>query len=306
MMITEDESYRQFTKPAELHKAVNTLRGLVAGMTLEEGFSDTEAMELTNWCAVHAYLQDRHPFSELIPVVQDALADGFLTEDESKDILWLCSNFVDDSKYYDVITSSIQFLYGMFHGIVSDGVLSDEEILKLRTWLENNDYLKRVYPFDEIDSLLYAVLSDGKISDDERNMLMAFFGTFIDFQNSWNLREADFIALREKYSVGGICAHCPDVSFEGKTFCFTGKSSVCDRSTIEDEIVELGGIVRSSVTKKTDFLVMGDEGNQCWTYTSYGRKVEDAIALRKAGARVTIVNEHDFWAAVTVAKGEKS
>ena len=30
-METERE-YRQFTKPAELHKAINTLRGLVAGI----------------------------------------------------------------------------------------------------------------------------------------------------------------------------------------------------------------------------------------------------------------------------------
>ena len=32
-MPTKDlEDYRRFTKPAELHKAVNTLRGLVAGI----------------------------------------------------------------------------------------------------------------------------------------------------------------------------------------------------------------------------------------------------------------------------------
>lgn len=27
-----EREYRQFTKPAELHKAINTLRGLVAGI----------------------------------------------------------------------------------------------------------------------------------------------------------------------------------------------------------------------------------------------------------------------------------
>ena len=31
----EIEDYRTFTKPAELHKAVNTLKGLVAGITTD-------------------------------------------------------------------------------------------------------------------------------------------------------------------------------------------------------------------------------------------------------------------------------
>ncbi len=303
MGTAEIEDYRQFTKPAELHKAANTLRGLVAGMTAENGLSEAEAMELANWCSLHAHLQNRHPFSEIIPVVQEALADGVLDAEESKDILWLCSNFVDDSKYYDVTTSSIQFLSGLIHGIVSDGTLSDGEIIKLRTWLENNSYLRGTYPFDEIDSLIHTALADGRISEDERNMLMAFFGTFIDFRDSWNLRETDFNDLRKKYSVEGICAYRPDISFAKKVFCFTGKSSVCDRDTITDEVVELGGVFRSSVSKKTDYLIVGNEGNPCWAFSCYGRKVEEAIALRKAGAGVTIVNERDFWTAVKATKG---
>ena len=303
MGTAEIEDYRQFTKPAELHKAVNTLRGLVAGMTAEDGLSEAEAMELANWCSLHAHLQSRHPFSELIPAVQEALSDGILDAEESKDILWLCSNFEDDSKYYDITTSSIQFLSGLIHGMISDGELSDGEIIKLHAWLEDNAYLRGTYPFDEINSLIHTTLADGKISEDERNMLMAFFSTFIDFRASWNLNEADFNELRERYSVDGICAFCPDIIFAGKVFCFTGKSSVCDRDTIADEIVGLGGIFRSSVSKKTDYLIIGNEGNPCWAFSCYGRKVEEAIALRKAGVGITIVNECDFWAAVKAAKG---
>lgn len=35
----EVEDYRKFTAPAELHKAVNTLRGLVAGITTDHTVS---------------------------------------------------------------------------------------------------------------------------------------------------------------------------------------------------------------------------------------------------------------------------
>ena len=62
----EVEDYRKFTAPAELHKAVNTLRGLVAGITTDHTVSDDEINELSNWCLVNSNFSSRHPFSELI------------------------------------------------------------------------------------------------------------------------------------------------------------------------------------------------------------------------------------------------
>ncbi len=50
--------------------------------------------------------------------------------------------------------------------------------------------------------------------------------------------------------------------------------------------------------KKVHYVVIGAEGNQCWAYSCYGRKVEKAIKLRKEGVRVVIVHELDFHDAV--------
>ena len=50
--------------------------------------------------------------------------------------------------------------------------------------------------------------------------------------------------------------------------------------------------------RKTNYLIVGNAGNPCWAYACYGRKIEEAVALRKEGAQVTIVNETDFWDAV--------
>ena len=62
----------------------------------------------------------------------------------------------------------------MVHGLLADGYLSDKEISALDEWMSNNDYLAGTYPYDEIESLLVAARQDGKISEDERNMLTAF------------------------------------------------------------------------------------------------------------------------------------
>lgn len=294
----ELEEYRKFTKPAELHKAVNTLRGLVAGINSDTEIGSKEITELINWCELHTHLNDRHPFSELLPVVEAACADGVITEDESKDILWLCNNFADNSSYYNEVTSSIQFLSGMIHGIMADGDLGDKEISTLKSWVDANEFLSGTYPFDEINSLLHTVLADKKITNEEREELMAFFGNVIDFTSSYNLSEADFSNLREKYTVSGICAFCPDIEFEDRTFCFTGESYRAKRAEMATAVQSLGGIVKSAVTAKTNYLIVGNAGNPCWAYACYGRKIEEAVRLRKAGESVLIVNETDFWDAV--------
>ena len=301
-MAKEMEEYRAFTEPAELHKAINTLRGIIAGINSDAKLGEQEISELVHWCTLQAPVRNRHPFSEILPVVEAACADGVVTEDEAKDILWLCSNFADDSTYYDAITSSIQFLSGMIHGMMADGELSDREIAALKEWVDTNDFLAGTYPFDEINSLLYAILEDKKITEEEREQLAAFCSNVIDFTTSYNLMEPDYAKLREEYSISGICAFCPEVTFQGKTFCFTGESYRAKRAEIAAVVERLGGVMRSGVSPKTDYLVVGNAGNPCWAFACYGRKIEDAIRLRKDGAKVVIVNETDFWDAVEDAE----
>lgn len=305
--MSEMEDYRVFTKPAELQKAINTLRGIVSGISSDRNVSQDEITELAHWCEIHANLRDRHPFSELLPIVEDALADGVITDDESKDILWVCNSFVDRGTFYDATTSSIQFLQGLIHGIMADGELSNLEIHSLKKWIDANDFLNGSYPFDEICAMLYTILEDGVITQDEREQLTGFLSNVIDFTSSYNLNEKDFSQLREKYGIMGICAAFPDIVFQGKLFCFTGESHRAKREEITALVARLGGALRSSVTTRTDYLVVGNAGNPCWAYACYGRKIEDAMAIRKSGGRVVIVNEIDFWDALddAMAKIEK-
>ena len=60
------QAYRQFTKPSELHKAINMLRGIVAGISSSGDVNKLELAELSNWCILHSGLKDRHPFSEIM------------------------------------------------------------------------------------------------------------------------------------------------------------------------------------------------------------------------------------------------
>lgn len=290
-----NRDYRQFTKPAELHKAINTLRGIIAGISTDTAVSQSEINELSHWCQVHGHLRDRHPFSEILPIIEAACSDGNITDEESKDILWVCSSFADSGSYYDSITSSIQFLSGLVHGIMADGAISDSEIHSLQSWINANDFLAGCYPFDEINALLTSIMADKQIDADERNTLMAFLSNLIEFKNSFNLNERNFSSLRDEYSVSGICAACPDIQIEGHSFCFTGESYRSTRKEITEIIEKLGGSVRSGVSQKVDYLIVGNAGNPCWAYACYGRKIEEAVHLRQSGGHIIIANETDFW-----------
>ena len=288
-------SYRIYTKPSELDKAVNTLCGIIEGIQIDNAINQSEILELVNWCTLHRHLIDRHPFSEIIPLIDEKLSDDDLTPDELMDIAWVCDNIKKESVYYDLITNQIQQLQGIFHGILADAQLTDEEIFNLQTWIENHDFLNGTYPYDEIKSLLSTILADQKITSDENNILKSFLSDFVDLKTSYNIHQTKIDELKSQYSLQGICVLNPPITIINKTFCFTGESEKAKRKEIAEIITDFGGIFSPSVTKKTDYSLVGNSGNPCWAFSCYGRKVEKAVELRKLGQAIIIVNENDFW-----------
>lgn len=293
----DEQTYRRYTAPAELHKALNMLRGIMDGIQADSHITDGEAMELANWCSLHANLESYTPFAELLPLIRDAMADGRIDEEEREDILWLCQAGDPERPYYDLVTSELQYLNGFAHGLLADGRLVDEEILALQRWIDDREDLMGSYPFDEIRALLAEILRDGVVTPEERGTLTAFLSSLLDYRDSYNLREADYEELRRQYSVAGVCALCPEISFAGRTFVFTGEACR-PRDELMDAASARGGKVRKSVSSRTDYLVVGSGGNPCWAYARYGRKIEAAVALRKQGARLQIIHEDDYWDAV--------
>ncbi|ESU71081.1 MULTISPECIES: BRCT domain-containing protein [Geobacillus] len=299
----EIEDYRKFASKAELHKSINSLIGIIHGIRSDNITNEKEITELIHWCNLHRRFAKKAPFNEIIPLIDQALLDNKLEEEELEDILWLCNNIINENdfnSYYDVITSSIQQLHGILHGIMADNVLNDMEIEQLSIWIDDHDFLRGTYPFDEIHSLLVSVKQDGMISEDEKNLLKAFFTTFIDTKVSRNIHELDVKFLQSQYSISGICAVNPEIIFENKVFSFTGASHRATRNEIARIIQEMGGIFNDNVTKSTNYLIVGGNGNPCWAFACYGRKVEKAIELRKKGTPIVIVHENDFWDEVLI------
>ena len=109
------------------------------------------------------------PFNEIIPLVKKICADKIITEPELLDLKWTIDNILSENRYYDLITSKIQELEGVFHGILADNTITNDEIKNLEQWLFDNEELVGTYPFDEIESLIVGILEDGVITEKEKN-----------------------------------------------------------------------------------------------------------------------------------------
>lgn len=293
--------YKRFTSRQRIDKAVHTLTGLLRGVSIDDELNAAELAEVLNWCEEYRQLVDRAPFNELIPKIDEVMSDGVVEPEELEDILWLCKNLSPDGEYYDDITHEIQILQGILHGIMADDHVSVREAIELQNWVDEHSHLKGSYPYDELESLLMAVLEDGQIDEDEQVTLSRFFEDFVQYSFAKRTRDeakrVKAAALREK-TLPAICATCPEINFESKAFVFTGTSMKAKRNDIEDHVTRLGGTFNKGLTQKTDFLVVGAGGNPCWAFSCYGRKVERAAELRKEGHSITIVHESDFWDAL--------
>lgn len=295
-MLNEDNaSYYKYTGPQRLDKAIHTLEGIVRGVAIDAKVNDKELSALTRWVADHRRYANRHPFNEVIPRLHEVLADGTLDEEEKADILWLCEKFTTDNMFFSEVSSDMQRLQGLVGGVVADGVITKEELQGLRDWMDEHTHLRTCWPYDEIDALILAVLQDGLIDENEHRALTLFFSEFMERPGH---RAIELRENKENVSITGICAACPEIQIPDHLFCFTGRSEKCSRQELACKIERHGGRFTNSVVKDVDYLVVGADGNPCWAYACYGRKVEMAIKHRRQGSTILLVHEYDFWDAV--------
>lgn len=286
--------YARFTTRSRLEKSLNSLLGIIEGIAIDGHIVDAEVQFLNTWLADHRDVHRLHPFNELMPIVAAAIADGRLSDEEREDIRWLCERLKSES-YSGRITADLQRLHAILGGLAADGEITENELKGLSSWLQNHDHLKRCWPYDEIDSVITSVMADQHIDHQEQKILMAFFSEFIEVHGEKAIVAPSFL---EDGVLKGVCAVCPEIEFREASFCFTGASTRYTRAILEEVVLSLGGRVVPSVTSKLDYLIVGAEGNPCWAYACYGRKVEKAVELRKSGLKLVIVHENDFHDAV--------
>lgn len=285
----DNRSFQQFSNPALIEKDLQTLAGIINGIKSDDVISDTEYSEVVAWITQHREYEEKQPYKEIIAIVRHALADKVLTHEECQNIIWFCHQYINKTGYFNVITSGIQKLIGIVTGIALDNEINFKEIEYLDTWMEENDYLKNTYPYDELYNLITSIIQDKVITKEEHEALLGFCKAF-----TGEITDPSNEALLSHLKTGFYQID-PSITLQEKTFCITGVSKKYKRRQIAEKIELFGGYVVDNVSSKLDYLVVCDEKNNCWAFTCYGRKIEEAIKHRKQGRELIIVHEYDLY-----------
>ena len=94
-----------------------------------------------------------------------------------------------------------------------------------------------------------------------------------------------------EYRMNVIRQECPGFSINGKSICLSGSFNYGSKTDVENVIVENGGVVKSTVSKRTDYLIVGSIGSDRWKHGQYGTKVVQACSLIESGSKIKIVSE---------------
>ncbi|MGE4071975.1 MAG: BRCT domain-containing protein [Lysobacterales bacterium] len=196
--------------------------------------------------------------------------------------------------YVNEMNRSLGALLGIAQGMLSDGHLADGEIQFLQTWLESNSAIATVWPGDIIYHRVKTVLEDGIVTEAERKHLTETLqsllgGTMAQLANDTHVTQ---LLPYEK----------PTIVFRDEIFCLTGDFVYAPRKVCEGEINALGGLAKSSVSKKLNYLVVGGLGSNEWKHGSFGTKIESVMRMKKDGLQISIVHE-DHWVNALVRAG---
>ncbi len=185
----------------------------------------------------------------------------------------------------------INELIGLCKGVIADGSITDQETIFLSQWLVSHKEASDIWPANILVSRINTILKDNIVDDNEKNDL---FKMLSDISGGVD-------PLPERYYDKSInIAYddpLPPISFVNKSFCLTGDFCYGPRSKCEDQILHRGGSVKKNVSLSLDYLIVGTFGSTEWIHTSYGRKIEGAIGLKKTGKSHVAIVPEEHWAA---------
>jgi hypothetical protein len=183
----------------------------------------------------------------------------------------------------------IHEMLGICRGVLADGVVVQREVSYLNDWINVNPELAVEWPVDVLARRLLKIFADGRVDDDERRDLAELLEGIVG--GKLNVMAGEFAA-----STLPLDSPAPPLTFAGKTYVFTGKFALGPRRICEDITYQLGAHCASTVTKRTNFVVIGTFGSSHWAHTPFGRKIMRAVKQREATGVPKIVCE-DHWAA---------
>jgi NAD-dependent DNA ligase len=268
---------------ASASKALGVLKGLIEGVSCDQHLNDFERASITGWVDEFLFLKSDRVMSEVFDKLAVALSDGILTLEEVADLKWTIErNLIS---FHGDTAQKIQYLHGLLSGIAADNEINAAEYVHIWEWLNNNEELKGLFPYDEIYSVVFQIGTKRQMTALEHSFLVSAF-RWSDQEHALTL--CPFVPWEVD----------PDIRFNDKTFCWVGNSNRLTLKHLINEIQTRKARYSESVSLEVDYLVVADSANKAWAQSIHGRKIEMALKNRKNGHSIALICESDFWEAL--------
>lgn len=253
---------------------LHNLAGIIEGILADGEVNKAEMARLKKWVEDNMLYKRYTLFAKIIDTLTVILDDKIVDPYEQLKLRALVTKF-STSKIYCETTLGIQVLQGIIDGIACDDTIREIEVIKLKGWLTEHDYLTGVYPYDKLVKTVQDVIEDGKLDYWEKQTLLETFKEIVDPMSAHSHLGNNF-------------------PLENKTFCLTGEFTLASRSTLAKKLKEKGAIEKSGVSAKLDYLFVGGMGSDAWKFGNFGGKIARALELQEKGAKVLIVAEEEL------------
>ncbi len=254
----------------KLASNINDLYGIIEGVAIDGEINTEEVLTLQKWVDSNSELRVYPLFNSIILTLDAILADRRVTEYELIKLRTLVSS-ARKSSIYNQANIAVQVLDGILKGIVSDEHISESELVSLKKWLSDNDYLTGIFAYDKIVNIVSKTLADGMISDDERDDLVSEFN--------------DVLNPVTEYKT---------LDLAKKSVCLVGEFVHISKNELEHILTEHGAVTKSGVSPKLDYIFVGSHGSEMWKYGSTEGKLAKAQELQEKGNSIRIISEDDL------------
>lgn len=193
------------------------------------------------------------------------------------------------------------------HNIVSfdSTILYDLcEKMNLKTFSNNMLDTLRYSQYCDIDVSDHKLKTISKFFDIEHNAHRALDDCIANFEIYEKLKEhftgSIIIPIasdpqKRNTSIENLAVNPCYSNLDGKNIVLTGEFSCGQRKDVKLYLEKLGALIKSGVSGKTDYLIIGALGSPDWKFGDYGDKVAKAQELQLKGKPIEIIQEEEFF-----------
>jgi len=178
-------------------------------------------------------------------------------------------------------------MLGLVKGVLADGEVTQAEAAILRDWVLQHRDATEQWPVNILKDRLERIFADGRVDTAEQRNLADLLESIVG-------GKAGIITGKDAATELPVDRPPPKLVWTDSVFVFTGKFAFGPRTACERAVIKLKGVCERSVTRDTNYLVIGTFGSRDWVHTSFGRKIEKAVDYRGSGTPLAIVAE-DHW-----------